>query len=288
MLPESLQPHLQRLERRLAQHLHQHPAPEGLQDALAYSLLQGGKRLRPAFLYAAALSCTTEPDWPACDAAAAALECIHAYSLVHDDLPAMDNDLWRRGQPSTHARFGEATAILVGDGLLTEAFALLSQTPHPHTTDLVRVVSHAAGWQGMLGGQYLDVCAPHARTPEDIAHMHALKTGALFQAAGAMAAWCCCRSEQVDSLSHLGHLWGQVYQLWDDWCDQGENKSIAPEQAHAFNAYGVAGTRTLLLSQLKTLMHALPKTTQGHPEPLRALSALLQDKVYSALAFQEA
>jgi geranylgeranyl diphosphate synthase type II len=169
---------------------------------MRYSLLAGGKRLRPLLCLAACDA--VGGDWHLALPAACALECIHTYSLVHDDLPAMDDDTMRRGRPTLHVVAGEGLAILAGDGLLTEAFALLAREPDTTDPELVRrklrvvgIVARAAGAAGMVGGQAIDLAcvapAPHAppQAPLDLTglqQMHGRKTGALIRAAAVAGA----------------------------------------------------------------------------------------------------
>ena len=146
---------------------------------MCYSLLAGGKRIRPVLALATAESVGLDPDrvMPT----AAALELIHTYSLIHDDLPAMDDDELRRGQPTCHVRFGEDVAILAGDGLFAEAMRLVldrQEGDAPHVVAALHEVVDAVGVSGMVGGQYMDV----AGTSEDIRHLHELKTGRLIGA----------------------------------------------------------------------------------------------------------
>ncbi|MEP6861560.1 MAG: polyprenyl synthetase family protein [Deltaproteobacteria bacterium] len=158
--------------------------PGRLVEAMHYAATGPGKRLRPAILLAAAEACggTREAALPA----AAALEMLHAYTLVHDDLPAMDDDDERRGRPTVHVAFGEAIAILAGDGLLTEAFAALAELG-PRAADAVRVLAQRSGRAELLLGQAIDLSTP-PRSLAQIERMHAAKTGALFAAAGELGA----------------------------------------------------------------------------------------------------
>jgi geranylgeranyl pyrophosphate synthase len=166
--------------------------PERLHAAQRYSVLGGGKRLRPVLVY-----CTGEAlglDAETLDAPAAAVELIHAYSLVHDDLPAMDDDDLRRGQPTTHRAFDEATAILVGDALQVAAFSLLARESNANITSsarlqMVRILADASGTAGMAGGQALDLAAVgRSLSLEELEAMHRLKTGALIRASVMIAA----------------------------------------------------------------------------------------------------
>ncbi len=154
---------------------------EGLDEAMRYSLLAGGKRIRPVLCLATARSLGRDPaDYLP---PAATLEMIHTYSLVHDDLPAMDDDDLRRGKPTSHVRFGEAVAILAGDGLFAEAIRSLAavRAPADRVLEAVRLLSRATGVEGMVGGQYVDVTGRDLNG-EGLRHLHSLKTGRLIRA----------------------------------------------------------------------------------------------------------
>ena len=192
-------------------------------EAMRYAALAGGKRLRP-FLVIETASLFDVPA-EAAERAAAALEMIHCYSLVHDDLPAMDDSDLRRGRPSAHKAFDEATAILAGDGLLTEAFTVLADKA-THTDPAVRCrlvaeLAEAAGQAGMVGGQMMDILGEeHPMTLEEISDMESLKTGALIRAAarfgGVLAAQ---NSDIVDTLDQYGRDLGLAFQIADDLLD---------------------------------------------------------------------
>jgi geranylgeranyl diphosphate synthase type II len=156
---------------------------DGLQEAMRYSLLAPGKRIRPVLALATAAAVGLDPS--SVLPLAAALELIHTYSLIHDDLPAMDDDDMRRGQPTCHRTFGEDVAILAGDGLYAEAFALLlsEQRGEPaHVLAAARELAHATGVRGMVGGQYIDVAGTAPDGPEGLRRLHELKTGRLIAA----------------------------------------------------------------------------------------------------------
>src|SRR5690242_12175843 len=152
---------------------------------MRYAVLGGGKRLRPLLVYAAGLALGAAPE--RLDASAAAVEIIHAYSLVHDDLPAMDDDALRRGRPTCHIVYGEAMAILAGDALQALAFEILAHDPYTgadaaRTLRMLRVLGRACGAEGMAGGQALDLAAVGSKlTLAELEHMHACKTGALIR-----------------------------------------------------------------------------------------------------------
>jgi geranylgeranyl diphosphate synthase type II len=153
----------------------------GLDEAMRYSLLAGGKRIRPVLCLATARA--MEEPLEDFLGAAAALEMVHTYSLVHDDLPAMDDDDLRRGKPTSHVKFGEAVAILAGDGLFAEAIGALAAVPAPadRVLEAVSLLSAATGVEGMVGGQYIDVSA-QSLDAEGLRHLHSLKTGRLIRA----------------------------------------------------------------------------------------------------------
>ncbi|MBU0791230.1 MAG: polyprenyl synthetase family protein [Gammaproteobacteria bacterium] len=192
-------------------------------EALRYATA-GGKRLRALMVYASGTALGAAPQ--RLDAVAAAIELIHAYSLVHDDLPAMDNDDLRRGQPTVHKAFGEATAILVGDTLNTLAFGVLATADTLDATarvQLVATLAAAAGARGMVGGQVLDLAAQHgdAALPLDaLTTLHQRKTGALIQACFDMAGIAAAATPaQRDVLGTCGAALGLAYQIQDDVLD---------------------------------------------------------------------
>lgn len=193
-----------------------------IMESMRYSLFAGGKRLRPLLLMAAADAVGS--DGRRYVQAACAMEMIHTYSLIHDDLPAMDNDDFRRGRPTNHRVFGEGTAILAGDGLLTRAFETVLDQPDVAPEILIRVareIAVAAGPIGMVGGQAIDLkAAGHFPAPELMAQMHRLKTGALFRAAvrsGALLAG--ALDEDVESLGRFADNFGLAFQITDDILD---------------------------------------------------------------------
>lgn len=196
-------------------------APLG--DAIRYSLLAGGKRIRPMLCLAAADA--FDGDLPAVAPIAAAFELVHAYSLVHDDLPAMDDDALRRGMPTSHVVYGDATAILVGDALQARAFELVataSQVDAGARIAIVALLARAAGWRGMVGGQYLDIDesrVDHADV-DALRDVHDRKTGALI--AGAIEAGAIASGATSDDARHaaeFGRELGWLFQLVDDLLD---------------------------------------------------------------------
>jgi geranylgeranyl diphosphate synthase, type II len=218
-------------------------APAIIAEPMRYSVFAGGKRLRPMLLLAAAEAVGERLGVKQSDVltlalpASCAIELIHTYSLVHDDLPAMDNDTLRRGRPTAHVVYGEGTAILAGDGLLTEAFCLLSREPRPDDVivlpagelatrklDALRAIAEAAGVHGMVGGQALDLKAAEAGArPLDengLREMHARKTGALLRASAVAGATMAGASlDQRAAIAAYGTHVGLAFQIVDDILD---------------------------------------------------------------------
>ncbi|MDG1155944.1 MAG: polyprenyl synthetase family protein [Litorivicinaceae bacterium] len=212
-----------RIDAALDHALGAHLGDSKLLEAARYSVLRGGKRLRPALVYAAAEAVDASQD--AADAAAISVELLHAYSLIHDDLPAMDDDALRRGQPTTHIAFDEATAILAGDALQALAFSILGQDDS--RTNAVRVkqlrlLGDAVGFQGMALGQAVDLESEGKAVSLDaLKAMHAKKTGALITASLLMGAACGEASDSDwDALTHAGEAIGLAFQIQDDILDE--------------------------------------------------------------------
>ena len=228
--------------------------PARLIEAMRYSSLGGGKRFRPFLVVESAALFKVPRDNALM--AGAALECVHCYSLVHDDLPAMDNDALRRGQPTAHKKFDEATAILSGDGLLTFAFDILSR-PQTHADPAVRIalvtaLSRAAGLGGMVGGQLLDLAAegrfagsgPQQLGENDVRILQAMKTGALLrfacQAGGILAA---ATKPQREALERYGSAVGQAFQIADDLLDLEGDPALVGKQT---GKDAIAGKATMV------------------------------------------
>ncbi|WP_424948831.1 polyprenyl synthetase family protein [Comamonas aquatica] len=197
--------------------------PADLGDAMRYAVLDGGKRLRPLLVLAAAQAVQGLPQ--AATRAACAVELIHAYSLVHDDMPCMDNDVLRRGKPTVHVQFGEARALLAGDALQVLAFELLTpadaQVPASMQAQLCRLLARAAGAHGMAGGQAIDLASVgQSLTEAQLRRMHSLKTGALLEASVAMGMACGVVSETAQqALMRYAQLLGLAFQVVDDVLD---------------------------------------------------------------------
>jgi geranylgeranyl diphosphate synthase type II len=201
------------------------PMPEGLRRAVEYSLTAGGKRTRPVVLLSAGAA--VGGDEAAMMPFACALEYVHTYSLIHDDLPAMDDDDFRRGRPTCHKAFDEPTAILAGDALLTEAFRTMGESAlalrEPgRAVRAVSLLARAAGASGMVGGQQLDIEAERSPASDaDVAAIHEGKTAALFRAAAAMGAVLGGADEgAVGRLTAYGRALGLLFQVTDDILDE--------------------------------------------------------------------
>lgn len=205
--------------------------PQRLHDAMRYSVLNGGKRVRPLLVYAAGECLSVKPEL--LDTPAVAIELIHAFSLVHDDLPAMDDDDLRRGKPTVHKQYDEATAILAADALQPLAFQVLANVagaPDGAAIELVRLITAACGSMGMTGGQSIDLAAEGTRlSADELEHMYALKTGALIHASIVSA---CLLSddlaaENAVALDHFGRNIGIAFQIKDDILDvEGDTEVI--------------------------------------------------------------
>ncbi|PIZ04500.1 MAG: hypothetical protein COY58_03910 [Gammaproteobacteria bacterium CG_4_10_14_0_8_um_filter_38_16] len=247
-----------------------------LRHAMQYSVFNGGKRLRPALVYATA-NCFGNHS-SALDPVAAAIECIHCYSLIHDDLPAMDDDSLRRGKPTCHIVFDEATAILAGDGLQALAFELLTTTSSVSAETqlaMIRILATHAGAHGMVAGQSLDLLSEGKTISTNaLTQIHQLKTGALIQASvkmGALAAG--CDDQQIlSALDEFSHQLGFAFQLQDDLLDvigntknTGKNtgQDIRNQKATFATHFGVSETQ----KKIKQL-------TQAASVILKSLTAL--------------
>ncbi|RUO40115.1 (2E,6E)-farnesyl diphosphate synthase [Aliidiomarina taiwanensis] len=201
-------------------------ASHKLASAMAYSMLNGGKRVRPFLVYAT--GAMLGADLADLDAPALAIECIHSYSLVHDDLPAMDNDTLRRGKPTCHIKYDHATAILAGDALQAEAFQVLTTHAYKNVSpqqqlNMVRELATASGLIGMCGGQALDIEATgQALDLTALEHVHQLKTGALMKAAVLLGAHCAPQisAEDYAKLQQWSDAIGLAFQVQDDILDQ--------------------------------------------------------------------
>jgi farnesyl diphosphate synthase len=202
-------------------------APQRLHQAMRYVTLGGGKRVRPLLCHAAGELCQAEPEQ--LDHAAAALELIHVYSLVHDDLPCMDDDVLRRGRPTCHVEFDEATALLVGDALQSLAFQVLAEqdptlgeNAATRQLEMLHLLAQAAGSRGMAGGQAIDLAAVDQQLSlAELEFMHIHKTGALIRAAVLLGAACgkALSADDRQQLDHYAKLVGLLFQIVDDILD---------------------------------------------------------------------
>lgn len=249
-------------------------APVRLIEAIQYSLMAGGKRLRPALVIECARACQKKRDtWhpsPSVIAAAAAMELIHTFSLVHDDLPAMDDDDLRRGRPTNHKVFGEAMAILAGDAMTTLAFEILAADAEPTLVPaLVGELARASGPCGMIGGQVIDMDG--GRPPRNLAelqHLHAMKTGALLTAScrmGGIAAG--ADAAELQALEAFGRHLGLAFQIVDDILDE---TSTAEQLGKATNKDAAKGKVTY------PMLLGLEKSRAAAKEQLSAALAAIK------------
>ena len=266
---------------------HDAPAPAGLGDAMRYAVLDGGKRLRPLLVIAACEAVNGNPH--AALRAACAVELIHAYSLVHDDLPCMDNDVLRRGKPTVHVRFGEAQALLAGDALQALAFEFL--TPEDGSVDaatqsrLCRMLARAAGFQGMAGGQAIDLASVGLPLNSSKLHeMHKLKTGALLQASVMMGASCGTPTTAVQqALADYGAAVGLAFQVVDDILDvtadsttlgKTAGKDAAQDKPTFVSLMGLEASKNYAQRLLERALENLDKVEGRGLDNLNALRAL--------------
>jgi farnesyl diphosphate synthase len=260
-------------------------APAQLGAAMRYSVLEGGKRLRPLLVLGAAEAVGGNAE--AALRAACAVELIHAYSLVHDDMPCMDNDVLRRGKPTVHVAFGEATALLAGDALQALAFALLApeggNIPERVQARLCRLLAQAAGHAGMAGGQAIDLAAVgKSLTESELSHMHRLKTGALLQASVMMGAACGeAGAAALAGLEDYGRALGLAFQVVDDILDvtadsatlgKTAGKDAAQDKPTYVSLLGLSRARAFAAELLEQARAALATTGLADTRALRALA----------------
>ena len=266
--------------------------PDRLLEAMTYALMAEGKRIRPILCLAAAETVDGDPQdvMPA----ACALEMIHTYSLIHDDLPAMDDDDMRRGQPTCHKAFDEATAILAGDALLTLAFQMLSSIAisDPQQANkwlrVIRLISHAAGYCGMIQGQMLDMASEKKRfSLDELKSMHRLKTGALIEAS------VCCGAElvgvndiQINLLKKYAQNIGLAFQVTDDILNvEGDpeimGKAVGTDEQRRKTTYpallGLAESKDFAAQLIDDALGALESFDQK-ADPLRAIARYIHER----------
>ncbi|GBC91862.1 Farnesyl diphosphate synthase [bacterium HR15] len=280
-----LQPRLQAIEQALERWL---PAPGErprlLPEAMRYAVLNGGKRLRPILCIAAAeaVGGTMEQVLPT----ACALELIHTFSLVHDDLPALDNDTLRRGKPTCHVQFGEAIAILAGDALFAHAFRLIAQqvehSPPERVVHVLKLVADAVGVDGMVGGQVEDILSEREPiSPETLAYIHSHKTGALLRASVLSGAILCGATPAAEqALDIYGTALGLAFQIVDDILNEtGDPARLgkatgtdrARQKATYPRLYGLEASRLRAQQELQNALDAL-KSFGAEANPLRWLA----------------
>ena len=264
-------------------------APAGLGEAMRYAVLDGGKRLRPLLVLAAAEAVDGHPE--AALRAACAAELIHAYSLVHDDMPCMDNDVLRRGKPTVHVKFGQAQALLAGDALQALAFEFLTPAgpavPAVMQAELCRLLARAAGAEGMAGGQAIDLASVgRPLTEPELRAMHRLKTGALLQASVRMGAAC---GEAVPAaaragLDQYGAAVGLAFQVVDDILDvtadstalgKTAGKDAAADKPTYVSLLGLAASQALADDLRAQAQHALDASGLRDVARLRTLADLV-------------
>ena len=306
------QRHLARVEEALSRWVGE-GAPAGLGEAMRYAVLDGGKRLRPLLVLAAEeavcsgaaveASAHAVSDEAALRAvsdeaalrAACAVELIHAYSLVHDDMPCMDNDVLRRGKPTVHVQFGEAQALLAGDALQAFAFELLTpddgSVPSAVQAMLCRLLARAAGSAGMAGGQAIDLASVGVALTEDqLRHMHRLKTGALLQGGVMMGVACGPSNAQAhEALSDYGAVMGLAFQVVDDILDvvadsatlgKTAGKDAASDKPTYVSLLGLAPAQAYA-RELQVQAHAaLARSGLADTRALAALADMVVDRTH--------
>lgn len=257
-----------------------------LVDAMRYSVMAGGKRIRPQ-LVLAACQCF-DGDIKNAMHAACAVEYIHTYSLIHDDLPAMDNDDLRRGKPTCHKAFDDATAILAGDALQAVAFDVIAHSPLPPTTvtRMIQTLARAISVNGMAGGQMLDLLAENKICSiEEIENIHNEKTGALLSASILLGALSANMTDEI-TLTHLknfGNAIGLAFQIQDDILDVTEtsdtlgkpaNSDVILKKSTYVSVAGLNNARSRVADLHKQALAALTNIN-GHTEPLKALADII-------------
>ncbi|MDR2489587.1 MAG: polyprenyl synthetase family protein [Desulfovibrio sp.] len=284
------------VEKWLSGCLKRRGAPEGLLAAMEYSLMAGGKRIRPV-LFLNVVRMLVSDNWAQrLLPFAGAIECIHTYSLIHDDLPAMDNADLRRGRASCHKRFDEATAILAGDGLLAEAVAFMGSVetlgvPSEWVLRAVICVAEAAGTVGMVGGQFLDMQYTDGRNVDiaSLAAMHAMKTGALLRApcvAGALLSG--ADETPLEAMAFYGSALGAAFQITDDILDVTGKESVMGKpvgndavlnKTTYVSLLGVEASRALAEQRVQEAINALAGFSGPESDMLRGLAAYCINRI---------
>ena len=289
-----MNPHLHQVEQAFMQWIDPQ-APADLGQAMRYAVLDGGKRLRPLLVLATAQAVGGAPALtrPAALRAACAIELIHAYSLVHDDMPCMDNDVLRRGKPTVHVQFGQAQALLAGDALQALAFELITpqdrSVPDAVQAALAGLLARASGYQGMAGGQAIDLASVGlALSESQLRQMHRLKTGALLLCSVQMGAVCAGQpdAQVMTALTHFGEAVGLAFQVVDDILDvtadsttlgKTAGKDVAADKPTYVALMGLAPAQAFAAQLHQQAVSALDDS--GLPltqtQPLRALADMV-------------
>ncbi|NLL83260.1 MAG: polyprenyl synthetase family protein [Lentisphaerae bacterium] len=250
-----------------------HP-PAMLSQAMRHAVLTGGKRLRPIVTLAACEAATG--DLNNAVVAAVAVELIHCYTLVHDDLPCMDNDTTRRGEPTVWKKFGEANAVLAGDALQTLAFKTIASYPYPNPATAALIcaeLASVAGADGVIGGQVIDLEAGSKADPATVTYVHQHKTAALFRGAariGAIAAQ--ASQETINTLGEYGHNLGLAFQVIDDILDAPNGTPSKPDELSCLHVMTIAEARTLAREVTNTACKTLSRL--AHPDKATPLEEL--------------
>jgi geranylgeranyl diphosphate synthase type II len=252
--------------------------PARLRDAMRYSLLNGGKRVRPILCLAAseAVGGNAGTAMPA----ALAIEVLHTYTLVHDDLPCMDDDVLRRGQPTVHVKYGYAEAVLAGDALQALAFELVARLDIPagHLRTAVSTLCHAAGAAGVIGGQWEDVTARPPHDATRIAYVHQHKTADILACAAALGAIAGGGSQtHVAALARYGNCLGLAFQIIDDLLDEPERATKTEPELSCLDVWTTDEARSRAAEHTRQA-HAALDGLPGPTEPLHALVAHLLDR----------
>jgi farnesyl diphosphate synthase len=266
-------------------------APAGLGEAMRYAVLDGGKRLRPLLVLAACEA--VQGNEEAALRAACAVELIHAYSLVHDDMPCMDNDILRRGKPTVHVKFGQAQALLAGDALQALAFELLAPegagVPASIQANLCRLLARAAGHSGMAGGQAIDLASVgQALTESQLREMHRRKTGALLQGSVMMGAACGApAANALSALGAYGDAMGLAFQVVDDILDvtgdaatlgKTAGKDAAQDKPTYVSLLGLERSSAYAQQLLAQALQALEASGLKSTQALQALATMVVNR----------
>jgi geranylgeranyl diphosphate synthase type II len=285
--PEHLRQQIERYLERLS--FSNEESTRGLEEAMRYSLLAGGKRIRPVLALATAAAIGDEPD--SVVPLAAALELIHTYSLIHDDLPAMDDDDMRRGRPTCHVAFGEDVAILAGDGLYAEAFRLLLSDQQGEPAGLLaaaRELAAATGVQGMVGGQYMDVASTAPEGRDGLRRLHELKTGRLI-GASVECVLLLRRRDRISGFRAFASELGVLFQIVDDILDvTGSEQALGKPQGSDerlgkrtyVTEFGLDGARSLAAESHRRARAALAEAAPGGATELEQITDFIKTRSY--------